>query len=181
MKRIILIITAVLTSLMSMTSCNDFQLNEHLDSISMLVAGGQYNKDDGTTRRAYMIINIEGLNEDDYTIEYTVDGHQGVGEYALQLIPIDQALKVYGSQTFKGSELLDETWFSGEYDGNFPSGSTTTFHYLYCGYHSHPSTGAAHFLSPKLAPGNHTINYTVTNSYGESRMRSKEFVIGNKQ
>lgn len=166
-----------IAAIMATTSCQEFQLNEHLESVSMLVTGGEYNKADNTTRRAYIIINIEGLNEDAYIIDYTVDGHQGVGEYALQHLPIDLAQKVYNSQIFMGSELLEENWFSGEYDGNFPSGSSTTFHYLYCGYNSHPSSGAAHFLSPKLASGSHEIEYTITNSYGDVVSNRRVFTV----
>ena len=187
MKRIIFILTATLASFIALTACNEFELNEHLESIGMIAMDGVYNKQDSTTRRAYMIINIEGLNEDVYTIEYTIDGMPGVGANALHKPDQEKAQWTYNSQNFTGSILsgwdnvscprLEEELFSGEYDGNFPSGSTTTFHYMFPGVNRHPSMGSTHFLSPKLKPGKHTINFTVTNSYGESKTDTKEFRI----
>ena len=187
MKKIFTLITLITAMLMTTVACQEFKLNEHLESCYMLVNGGDYNKTDNTTRRAFLIISIEGLNEDEYTIEYTIDGMPGVGAYALHKPDQTKSQWTYNSQNFTGATLaswdnisyprLEENEFSGEYDGNFPSGSTTTFHYLYCGYNSHPSTGSTHFLSPKLAPGKHTIEYTIRNSYGDVISNSRDFTI----
>ena len=190
MKKIFSLIILVSAMLMTNVACQEFQLDEHMESCYMLVNGGEWNKKDSTTRRAHLIIGIKGLNEDEYTIEYTVDGNPGIGKYALQKPDQDASQWTYNSQNFTGDILsnwdnigkprLTEGEFSDEYDGNFPSGSKTTFHYLYTGVNRHPSSGSTHFLSPKLEPGKHVIKYTITNSYGDILTNEREVIIKDK-
>lgn len=172
---LILVITAI--SLILFPSCQEFKLNEHMKEASFMVHGGEYNKDNGTTRRAWMTLMVTGLNEDSYVLDYTIDGKAGSGANALYIIDEKTRTLVYNSQIFRGSEYMNEEMFSGEYDGNFPSGSNTTLHFLDTRSGQHPSTGSTSFLSPKLPAGKHTIEYTVTNSYGDTYSGSREFEI----
>lgn len=181
MKKTLFSILAIATmALVTMTSCQEFQLNEHMKEASFMVDGGDYNKQDNTTRRVWMTLMVTGLNEDPYTLDYTIDGKAGSGANALYLIDEETRTLVYNSQIFMGSEYMSETMFSGVYDGNFPSGSSTTLRFLDDHSGRHPSTGSASFLSPKLPAGKHTIEYTVTNSYGDTYSGSREFEIKNK-
>lgn len=179
MKSKLFIITTIMLSLV-LTACNEFKLNEHMKEASFMVHGGEYNKDDSTTRRAWLTLMVTGLNEDPYTLDYTIDGKAGNGANALYIIDEETRTLVYNSQKFKGSEYISETMFSGVYDGNFPSGSATTLRFLDDHSGSHPSTGSASFLSPKLPAGKHKIEFTVTNSYGDTYSGSREFEIKDK-
>jgi hypothetical protein len=161
----------------SLTSCNDFKLDERMLEANFLVHGGEYNKHDSTTRRAWLTLMVKGLNEDAYVLDYTIDGKAGSGANALYIIDEQTSTLVYNSQKFIGSEYMSETMFSGVYDGNFPSGSATTLRFLDDRSGRHPSTGSVSFLSPKLPAGKHTIEYTVTNSYGDTYSGSREFEI----
>ena len=165
---------------MILTSCQEFQLDEHMLEASFMVHGGEYNKKDNTTRRAWLTLMVEGINEDAYVLDYTIDGKPGVGENALYRIDEETKTLVYNHQIFEGSEYMSEEMFSGQYEGNFPSGSSTTVHFLNTQTYSHPSMGSVSFLSPKLESGNHVITYTVTNSYGDMITDSREFTIKGK-
>lgn len=179
MKSKLFIITTIMLSLV-LTACNEFKLNEHMKEASFMVHGGDYNKKDSTTRRAWLTLMVTGLNEDPYVLDYTIDGKAGSGENALYIIDEETRTLVYNSQTFIGSDYMSETMFSGEYNGNFPSGSSTTLRFLNDRSAKHPSTGSASFLSPKLKAGKHTIEFTVTNSYGDTYSGSREFEIKDK-
>ncbi len=177
MKKLISFIAILSLMLIATPSCTEFKLDEHMKTASFMVHGGDYNKQDSTTRRAWMTLMVTGLNEDSYVLDYTIDGKAGSGENALYLIDEETRTLVYNSQIFMGSEYMSETMFSGVYDGNFPSGNSTTLHFLNDHSGRHPSTGSASFLSPKLPAGKHTIEYTVTNSYGDTYSGSREFEI----
>jgi len=179
MKKYFTLILLMLTlgTLFTLTSCNEFKLDEHMLEASFMVNGGEYNKEDNTTRRAWLTLMVKGLNEDAYVLDYTIDGKAGSGANALYIIDEQTSTLVYNSQKFIGSEYMSETMFSGVYDGNFPSGSATTLRFLDDRSGRHPSTGSVSFLSPKLPAGKHTIEYTVTNSYGDTYSGSREFEI----
>lgn len=179
MKSKLFIIATIMLSLV-LTACNEFKLDERMLEAKFMVHGGEYNKQDSTTRRAWLTLMVTGLNEDPYTLDYTIDGKAGSGANALYIIDEETRTLVYNSQKFMGSEYISETMFSGVYDGNFPSGSSTKLRFLNDRSGSHPSTGSASFLSPKLPAGKHTIEYTVTNSYGDIYSGSREFEIKNK-
>lgn len=180
MKKHFTLILLMLTSFLTFTACNDFKLDERMLEANFLVHGGEYNKADSTTRRAWLTLMVKGLNEDPYTLEYTIDGRQGVNEYALYQVDEETRKLVYNSQVFAGSAYMSEEMFSGQYNGNFPSGSSTTLHFLNDRSGTHPSNGSASFLSPKLEAGKHVIAFTVTNSYGDKISGSKEFTIQDK-
>lgn len=180
MKKHFTLILLMLTTFLAATACSDFQLNEHMLEANFMADGGGYNKQDSTTRRAWLTLMVKGLNEDPYTIEYTIDGRQGVNEYALYQVDEETRKLVYSSQVFAGGAYMSEEMFSGQYDGNFPSGSSTTLHFLNDRSGMHPNHGSASFLSPKLEAGRHVIAYSVTNSYGEKITGSKEFTIQDK-
>lgn len=180
MKKHFTLILLMLTSFLTITACNDFKLNEHMLEANFMAHGGEYNKRDSTTRRAWLTLMVKGINEDPYVLEYTIDGRPGVGENALHLIDEQTKTLVYNHQVFQGSEYMSEDMFSGQYEGNFPTGSSTTVQFLNTQSGQHPSTGSATFLSPKLEPGMHVLAYTITNSYGDKINGSKEFSIQDK-
>ena len=145
-----------------------------------MVQGGAYNVKDSTTRRAWLTLMVEGINEDPYTLEYTVDNKPGTGENALQVIDRETSTIIYNWELFYGCEYMSEEMFSGQYAGNFPSGSSATLKFLDTRSGRHPSMGSVSFLSPKLEPGKHIINYTITNSYGDVITNTDNFVIQDK-
>ena len=167
MKNNTLILCLFMLPLITLTACGEFQLNEHMQEATFLVNGGEYNKQGGTTRRAWLTLIVKGLNGDSVTLDYTIDEKPGTGDNALQVI----------DQAFKGSSYLSEEAFSGQYEGNFPSGRQTSLCILIVEEGKLPSSGKADFLSPKLEAGKHTIKYTVTNSNGEKITNSREFTI----
>ena len=179
MKKLTILITLATMALLSV-ACNDFQLNEPMEQATWLVCGGEYNKEENTTRRAFLVLMIEGMNEDAYTLEYTIDGMQGVGQFALNAIDEETATKVYNWQVFKGSEFMSEEMFSGTYNGNFPSGSSTKLSFINKRDKNYPSHGSTSFLSPKLEAGKHLLVYTITNSYGNVITGTREFEIKDK-
>lgn len=180
MKKLISLIAILSLMLIATPSCTEFKLDEHMKTASFMVHGGDYNKQDSTTRRAWMTLMVTGLNEDSYVLDYTIDGKAGTGLNALYLVDDKTSTLVYNSQKFIGGEYMKEEMFSEAYEGNFPSGSSTTLHFLNDRSERHPSTGSVTFLSPKLEAGKHTIEYTVTNSYGDTYSGSREFEIKNK-
>lgn len=181
MKIKLLAILSLVFALLATSSCNTFELNEHMEEAAWLVCGGEWNKKDNTTRRAFLVLMVTGLNQDAYTVEYTIDGKPGTGQNALTSIDQETATKVYNWQKFEGSDYMSEEKFSGQYDGNFPSGSSTKLRFIDRKDKTHPNSGSASFLSPKLDPGKHVLQFKVTNSYGESYSGSKEITIQNKK
>lgn len=178
--RFFTLLALAVSTLLSLTSCNEFKLDERMLEANFLVHGGEYNKHDSTTRRAWLTLMVKGLNEDPYTLEYTIDGHQGVNEYALYQVDEETRTLVYNSQVFAGSAYISEEMFSGQYNGNFPSGSSTKLHFLDDRSGLHPSNGSASFISPKLEAGKHVIAFTITNSYGDQISGTREFTIQDK-
>ena len=147
-----------------------------------------YNEELQTTRRAFLSLMVEGLNEDEYTLVYTIDGNLGIGDYAMHMPDQTKAQWTYNSQNFTGDEKsdweeqvyprLEEELFSGDYTGNFPSGSSCKLKWLNTGSNNHhPNHGSVFLLSPKLKPGVHTIAYTISNSYGESISKEAQFTV----
>lgn len=170
----------------ALTSCT-FELNEHLEDVYLMTEDAKFNEALGTTRRAFMSLMVEGLNEDEYTLVYTIDGNPGIGEYAMHMPDQTKAQWTYNSQNFTGDEVagwseityprLEENLFSGDYTGNFPSGSSCKLEWLNDGANRHPNHGSVFLLSPKLKPGVHTIAFTITNSYGETLSKEAKFTI----
>ena len=170
----------------ALTACN-FELNEHLEDAYLMTEDATYNEELETTRRAFLTIMVKGLNEEDYTLVYTIDGNPGVGEYAMHMPDQAKAQWTYNSQNFTGDEMtgweeqvyprLEENLFSGNFTGNFPSGSSCKLKWLNDGANKHPQHGSVFLLSPKLKPGEHTIAFTITNSYGESCSNEAKFTI----
>lgn len=181
MKKILYLFVAIMSCiLVPMTSCTEFKLNEHMIEASMMVFGGEYNKKDSTTRRAFLTLMIKGINEDPYKIEYKIDGKDGEGLNALYVLDEETKNHVYNYQVFEGSKYMSEDMFSKEYEGNFPSGSFAELQFLDTGGNTHPNHGGVSFLTPKLEAGKHLIEFTVTNSYGDVLSGSKTFEIKDK-
>lgn len=180
MKTKLFLIFAIIAMAFTTVACNEFQLNEPMEKADWVICGGKWNVKDSTTRRALLVLTVKGLNSDAYTVEYTIDGMQGIGQYALTSVDEETGTKVYNWQKFKGGEYMSEEMFSGQYDGNFPSGSSVNLYFLDRKDNTHPNYGRAFFLAPKLDPGKHVIQYTVTNSYGDVYSNSREFDIQNK-
>lgn len=186
MKTKLFTLITLTVAMSALTACN-FELNEHLEEAYLMTEEAKYNEDLKTTRRAFASLMVKGLNEDEYTLVYTIDGKPGVGEYAMHLPDQTKAQWTYNSQNFTGDEVagwseityprLEEGLFSGDYTGNFPSGSSCKLKWLNDGSNRHPSQGSVFLLSPKLEPGVHTIAFTITNSYGESISKEAVFTI----
>lgn len=178
MKKIFSLVSLVVMTAMMTISCQEIQSGDHLKSAEVQVLGGEYNKSAGTTRRAFFIFHMENFNDKPYTIDYKIDGNAGTGKYALEYLSYDLGCNLSVSQNFTGSGPLKESMYSDEYDGNFPSGSST--HPVYLNGKNLlrlPSRTSAHFLSPKLEAGKHTIEFKVTDSYGDTVTGIKEFEI----
>lgn len=174
MKRL-LMLTAILFAMLAATaSCQNFDLNEKMLDAAFTLDEQQVLIPGASEQRVLLTLIVKGINKEDYKVDYTIDGKPGSGSNSLTIY--DTAISETGLYSF-GELHLDKRMYTDDYDGNFPSGSSTKLHYLNDGKYTHPSLGTARFLSPKLRPGTHTIEYTVTNSHGQTVEKTTKFTL----
>lgn len=175
MKKLILWIILLFVMLPPMTSCQSFELNEHMIEASFVYDESQTGNPGDMERRVQLTLMVKGINKERYTIDYTIDGEAGIDKKALTIIG-EAAESETGQYSF-GEIHMEKQLFTNDYNGNFPTGSSVKLRYQNNGSYTHPSVGTAVFLSPKLGAGRHIIAFTVTNSYGDKISGSKEFTI----
>lgn len=166
---------AILFAMLAATaSCQNFDLNE-----KMLDAAFTFNEEqvlipDATEQRVQLTLTVKGINEEDYKVDYTIDGEPGSGSNSLTIY--DTAISETGLYSF-GEVYMPTSMYTNDYEGNFPTGSSTKLRRINTGKNSCQSLGRAKFLSPKLKAGTHTIEYTVTNSQGQTVEKTTSFML----
>ena len=174
MKRLLILAAILFAMLTATASCQTFDLNEKMLDAAFALDEQQALIPDASEQRVLLTLTVKGINKEDYKVDYTIDGKPGSGSNSLTIY--DTAISETGLYSF-GELHLDKRMYTDDYDGNFPSGSSTKLLYLNDGKYTHLSLGTAKFLSPKLRPGTHTIEYTVTNSYGQTVEKTTTFTL----
>lgn len=174
MKRLSLMAAILFAMLAATASCQTFDLNEKMLDAAFTLNEEQVLIPDATEQRVQLTLTVKGINEEDYKVDYTIDGKPGSSSNSLTIY--DTAISETGLYSF-GEIHLDKRMYTDDYDGNFPTGSSTKLRRINTGKNSCQNLGKAKFLSPKLKAGTHTIEYTVTNSHGQKIEKATTFTL----
>ncbi len=162
---IISIIAIAAATAFALTSCNSTEPDTHMGVAIWSVFDAKYDKDAATTTRAYAELLVSGYHTQPYSLSYTIDGKAGTGELAIHRLP-------------KGDNGADIK--GGDFKGNCPSGTPMEIDCYRVNNTTEQYQGLARFLMPKLEPGTHVFEVTVTNEYGESLTSTKTFMVEGK-
>ncbi len=158
----ILIAMAFAIVALTLTSCNSTEPDTHMGVAMWTVYDAKYDKDAETVTRAYAELLVSGYHTQPYGLSYTIDGKAGTGELAIHRLP-------------KGDNGADIK--GGDFKGNCPSGTPMEIDCYKVNNKTEQYHGLARFLMPKLEPGTHVFEVTVTNEYGESLTSTKTFSV----
>ena len=174
MKRLLILAAILFAMLTATASCQTFDLNEKMLDAAFALDEQQALIPDASEQRVLLTLTVKGINKEDYKVDYTIDGKPGSGSNSLTIY--DTAISETGLYSF-GEIHLDKRMYTDDYDGNFPTGSFTKLRSINTGKNSCQSLGRAKFLSPKLKAGTHTIEYTITNSHGQTVEKTTSFTL----
>lgn len=171
--------TAILFAMLTATaSCQTFDLNEKMLDATFTLDEQQVLIPGASEQRVLLTLTVKGINKEDYKVDYTIDGKPGSGSNSLTIY--DTGISETGLYSF-GEVYMPTSMYTNDYEGNFPTGSSTKLRSINTGKNSCQSLGSAKFLSPKLKAGMHTIEYTVTNSHGQKIEKATTFSLPDKK
>lgn len=174
MKRLSLMTAILFAILTATTSCQTFDLNEKMLDATFTLDEQQVLIPGASEQRVLLTLTVKGINKEDYKVDYTIDGEPGSGSNSLTIY--DKGISETGLYSF-GEVYMPTSMYTNDYEGNFPTGSSTKLRSINTGKNSCQSLGRAKFLSPKLKAGTHTIEYTVTNSHGQKIEKATTFSL----
>ncbi len=177
MKRLSLMTTILFAMLAATASCQTFDLNEKMLDATFTLDEQQVLIPGASEQRVLLTLTVKGINKEDYKVDYAIDGEPGSGSNSLTVY--DTAISETGLYSF-GEVYMPTSMYTDDYEGNFPTGSSTKLRSINTGKNSCQSLGRAKFLSPKLKAGTHTIEYTVTNSHGQKIEKATTFSLPDK-
>lgn len=166
---------AILFAMLTATaSCQNFDLNEKMLDAAFALDEQQALIPGASEQRVLLTLTVKGINKEDYKVDYTIDGKPGSGSNSLTIY--DTCISETGLYSF-GEVYIPTSMYTNDYEGNFPTGSSTKLRRINTGKNSCQRLGRAKFLSPKLKAGTHTIEYTVTNSQGQTVEKTTSFML----